>query len=158
MSQFGYINDRCRMSQLGYELLRASTPRTKYYTARPDRAAPVCQMNRIAIVAIERFILLQTCGGRITTLETIGSLPHALGGTLESLGSGRILLGKFLGLLAVMLCVVVGMGLVSSGFVTYAGGKIDARHALLNGISRSGDRFRLVLSRRRILLKAQVQI
>nr|KAG5701175.1 hypothetical protein BaRGS_023284 [Batillaria attramentaria] len=47
------------MPQTGYELLRASTPRTfKYYEAKPDRAAPLSILNRIALVACERFILL----------------------------------------------------------------------------------------------------
>ncbi|XP_076440852.1 uncharacterized protein LOC143280153 [Babylonia areolata] len=44
------------MSQTGYDLLRASTP--KYYKPAVDRTAPVSLMNRIAIVAIERFILM----------------------------------------------------------------------------------------------------
>eukprot|EP00745_Piridium_sociabile_P043111 TRINITY_DN87568_c0_g2_i1.p1 TRINITY_DN87568_c0_g2~~TRINITY_DN87568_c0_g2_i1.p1 ORF type:complete len:154 (-),score=37.75 TRINITY_DN87568_c0_g2_i1:77-538(-) len=44
------------MSQLGYDLLRESTP--KYYQPSVDRAAPVSLLNRIAIVAIERFILM----------------------------------------------------------------------------------------------------
>lgn len=38
----------------------------------------------------------------------------------------QFVLGKFLGLLGVMLCIVIGMGLVASGFVIYVGGEVDA--------------------------------
>lgn len=47
------------MSQVGYDLLCCSQQKqSKYYEAKPDRVAPVSQLNRIAIVAIERIILM----------------------------------------------------------------------------------------------------
>lgn len=47
------------MSQMGYDLLRASSAKqSKYYQPKPDLAAPVSQLNRIALVAMERFILM----------------------------------------------------------------------------------------------------
>ncbi|KAL8571666.1 hypothetical protein ACOMHN_056622 [Nucella lapillus] len=47
------------MSQLGYDLLRASTPKISDLTQpRIDRAAPVSLLHRIATVGIERFILM----------------------------------------------------------------------------------------------------
>ncbi|KAK7100637.1 uncharacterized protein [Littorina saxatilis] len=66
-------------SQLGYDLLRASTPKnSKYYQPKPDRAAPVSQLNRIALVASERFILMMNNTQLLTRNHRLASINEVV--------------------------------------------------------------------------------